>query len=121
VLIDGVPNTVSGFTSNKDLRNVAFCIVDPTEEANYWTQLSGAGEIGWFSTDEDAEGYEDGIIANETEVVIDFTFNIVVGATSSSTDANVLVITGNVEDPSTLSASDKLTLTFTKFEFTKLD
>jgi hypothetical protein len=87
------------FTSNKDISGLQVCIIDGSEKANYWAELSEWGQF-------------DAIKAN-VETTQKFTFTTKAAATSSDAKANQLVF-------DTKTGTAAATLTFSKFIFTRV-
>jgi len=88
------------FKSNRDFQGLDIIIVDGSEKANWWAELSDWAKI------------EEPIPAN-TEITKKFTFTTTKGATSKENRANQIVFDSQ-------GATREVTLTFSKFSVTRV-
>jgi len=88
------------FKSNRAFTGLNLCLVDGNAKVNYWGELSA-----W-------EDNKDAIAAN-TEITRKYTFTTIKDATSNAAGDNMLVF-------DTQGATQDITLTFSKFTFTRV-
>jgi len=90
------------FKSNREFQDLDIVIVDGSEKADWWTELSEYTGI-------------EGTIPKDTEISKKFTFVTTKGATGGSNDANQLAFSslGSPKDAT-------VTLTFSKFTITRV-
>jgi len=88
------------FKANREFSDLQIVIVDGSEKAKWWTELSDWEKI-------------EGAIAANTEITKKFTFTTTTDATSKENRANQIVF-------DTQGATREITLTFSKFTITRV-